>query len=348
MRRFFNSWMVMLLAGACAAERGTEGAECPNDNNCIAPLRCIQNVCTLVADSGDAGPGDTGPVDTGVVDAGPRDTGVPDTGVPPNYVETIAGGTLNAAPAAAGLGYAALGGRAFMVREETGYTNVLVSANGLTAATEYTAHIHAKACADEVGGGHYKLDPEVAEVIESNELWVTFTTDAEGAGVGTLRLQHYAREDAKAVVIHQPGTGEKIVCGDLSPNADLTANGSFAELPAGSGTGITGTVSLRRYSGGTAVTAEIAGNLVSDATYPTHVHAKRCADEAGGGHYKIDPNNAETVEANEIWPNITTNPAGTSGSGSASSPHIARYDAWSMVVHDPVSGDRLACADLSF
>lgn len=81
------------VAPACsggdpAVEPGRVGWPCPNDNNCIAPLRCIEGACAAVVDEVDAGPPpdagtppDAGqPDDAGAPDA-EIDAGVPDTGV---------------------------------------------------------------------------------------------------------------------------------------------------------------------------------------------------------------------------------------------------------------------------
>jgi len=79
-----------LAASGCSGgdpvvEPGRVGWPCPNDNNCIAPLRCIEGACAEAPPIEDAGPPDAGPVDTGVIpdagipDAAP-DAGEPDTG----------------------------------------------------------------------------------------------------------------------------------------------------------------------------------------------------------------------------------------------------------------------------
>jgi hypothetical protein len=52
------------------------------------------------------------------------------------------------------------------------------------------------------------------------------------------------------------------------------------------------------------------------------------------------------VEANELWPNAL--PMGMMAMGRAETNHIARYDAWSMVVHDPETGNKMLCADLKW
>ncbi|MCA9549679.1 MAG: hypothetical protein KC933_06565 [Myxococcales bacterium] len=84
------------MAGSPPAQPGREGWPCPDDNNCIAPLACVEGFCGegvrdagvlpvdagLIADAGDP-PDVGGPVDTGVEDAGdPPDTGIPVCDIP--------------------------------------------------------------------------------------------------------------------------------------------------------------------------------------------------------------------------------------------------------------------------
>lgn len=323
---------------------GTLGATCPNDRNCIRPLRCIGGTCQMPVDDGmnDAG--------AEVEDAGnnpPPDAGEPDAGEqPPEYEDAFGAGTFTVTAQGMTLGYDQLAGRAGIIREETGYTNILVFVSGLNPDAEYGAHVHAQRCNVDEGGPHYQIDETVMDVMEENEMWPTVRTNADGDGTGYVRVDHYARDNAYSVVIHETGTPDRIACADLTPNADVTASGTLYELPAGSGSGITGTASLRRYSGGTVAKVDLAGTLQAGATYPAHVHAQRCDDGEGGGHYKIDTTIADPDEANEIWPAATVGAAGDTATGEAQTPHIARYEAWSIVVHDPDTGDKLLCADL--
>ncbi|MEQ9499073.1 MAG: c-type cytochrome domain-containing protein [Deltaproteobacteria bacterium] len=82
---------IALALGACSGvEPGTEGADCPNDNNCRPGLFCDDGTCALrPRDAGVVAPRDggfrdagrdAGPRDAGPRDAGPRDAGCP---VPP-------------------------------------------------------------------------------------------------------------------------------------------------------------------------------------------------------------------------------------------------------------------------
>lgn len=82
---------IILAIGATVAAckgpaPGTLGASCPNDNNCLRPLKCINNECSEAPDAG-VMPIDTGvviPPDTGVIDTGPEDVGPEDAGLPPD------------------------------------------------------------------------------------------------------------------------------------------------------------------------------------------------------------------------------------------------------------------------
>ena len=338
-----NSLLVGGLIAGCSdaqlASPGSLGAPCPNDNNCLRPLVCVGGICSdpgVQPDAGDAP--DAGPMtpDTGPVDAGP-----------PAYMDAVSAGPAQVTADGMMLGFM-VGGRAAMVREASGYTDVMVRVSGLTPGTTFSTHVHAKACTDEQGGPHYKIDENVVDPVRENEIWPDVVADALGDGVGRVRVSHYARVDAQSVIIHEPAEARRIVCFDLQPNAEVQATGTFAELPAGAGMNIVGSATLVRRPSGTTATVMVTGTFQPDATYPAHIHARACDDEQGGPHYKIDTAVMDALEENEIWPSATASPDGTSAMGSVTVSHIARFDAVSVVLHDPVSGDRLACATFTF
>lgn len=127
--------------------------------------------------------------------------------------------------------------------------------------------------------------------------------------------------------------------------APVVLAGRFNPL-AGYEAGVSGRALLVRGPTETRVSVQVNG-LVAGTTYPAHVHEWPCSAQSGGAHYKIDPAVAGTVEENEIWPVVGV---GESGSGRAEVvvPHVARGDALSVVVHDPLAdGAKLACADLT-
>ena len=93
----------------------------------------------------------------------------------------------------------------------------------------------------------------------------------------------------------------------------------------------------------TLVWTQVLG-LDADATYGSHVHDLPYSF-GGGGHYKIDPNEPETVEENELWPTLVTGADGIGYGYDETLEHTARPEAQSIVVHDH-DGQRLAIADL--
>ena len=108
----------------------------------------------------------------------------------------------------------------------------------------------------------------------------------------------------------------------------------------------------------TTATVNIAG-LDPNLVYGSHLHNGTCAS-LGGGHYQNVPG-AGAVPPNELWLSSTADPAGSLvpnnggvAHGQGSSPWAARIDspapatnARSIIVHQPGSGARIACADLA-
>lgn len=76
------------------------------------------------------------------------------------------------------------------------------------------------------------------------------------------------------------------------------------------------------------------------------LHARDCSTGDGGGHYEIDPAVEGAVEDNELWLSVSTDASGV-GTAEVASPHLARAEAQSVVIHDnDEAGTRLACFDL--
>jgi hypothetical protein len=123
--------------------------------------------------------------------------------------------------------------------------------------------------------------------------------------------------------------------------------GSFAPLPAYDDLEISGQALLVRTGDEeTKVSVQVIG-LLEDTEYPVHVHNLPC-EFLAGTHYKIDPAETGTVEANEVWPMFETDGAGV-GMAEVTVDHWLRGDAMAVVVHDPeVDGNpKMACADLT-
>jgi len=254
-------------------------------------------------------------------------------------------------------------GRMMMVRDSlTGSTESFIHAIGLPAAQPGTVHVHDLPCSVNGGGGHYKLDYAEAGVVASNEIWpIIPVTDALGIGSGYARVnKHYARPEAQSMVVHDPITPTtRLGCGLLhSTWGSSIVGGSFAPLAAGAALpNARGSAAIARLGtdGLTVVRASIAG-LAPGTTYNAHVHNRPCAaPDFGGAHYLQNPDVIETVATanNEIWMQFNTTPAvnGTGGGYAITRvqvPHVARNDAVSIVIHDPVTpATRLFCVDLT-
>ncbi|MGF2208902.1 superoxide dismutase family protein [Streptomyces albidoflavus] len=103
-------------------------------------------------------------------------------------------------------------------------TTVVAEVRGLRPGRAYGAHVHTGVCgADpQAAKGHYqhKVDPvqpstDPAYVNPYNEVWLDFTTDAEGAGRAVARHSWGFRPgQAASVVIHdqQGGAGARLGC----------------------------------------------------------------------------------------------------------------------------------------
>jgi len=197
------------------------------------------------------------------------------------------------------------------------------------------------------GGGHYVIDPE-AEPGEPNEIWPTITTDADGHGFGRIEVDHSARGDAQAIVIHDPGSGTRLLCADLTADdegADVTFTGEFSSFAAAEAVDESagGLAMLTRGAGGTTVTLSMVG-LDPEAVYSSHVHAMPCAVMEADGHYLRDPE-AEAGESNELWPPIVVEADGGALESTLEvEDHTARADAQSIVIHR--DGAKVLCADL--
>lgn len=129
----------------------------------------------------------------------------------------------------------------------------------------------------------------------------------------------------------------------LADSASVT-RGDFAPFAAGADLPITGRAQMVRTADDkTIVTVHLEG-LDGNTTYPAHVHAAACDFNTADGHYKFDAG-GDPVPPNEIWPGFTTNDTGV-GNGKATAQATAGESAVSVVVHDPITKAKIACADL--
>lgn len=135
----------------------------------------------------------------------------------------------------------------------------------------------------------------------------------------------------------------------------VSLHGVFSETSAGSSSGydVHGSAKMTIGPSGTVVRVNVSG-LDPDKVYGSHLHNGTCAS-GGGGHYQ-DVEGGAVVPPNELWLNsgrfgLVPNPGGVAhGAGAAvwqARVTSTATNARSVVVHEPGTGTRIACADLS-
>jgi Cu-Zn family superoxide dismutase len=97
-----------------------------------------------------------------------------------------------------------------------GQTTVELKVSGLLPNTKYGSHVHTKPCGAKPAdsGPHYQnekdpvspsVDPKYANA--QNEIWLDFTTDAQGAATGTATVKwEFRKGEANAVIVHAAHT----------------------------------------------------------------------------------------------------------------------------------------------
>ncbi|MER2092325.1 MAG: hypothetical protein ABS918_06230 [Saccharopolyspora rectivirgula] len=105
--------------------------------------------------------------------------------------------------------------------------------------------------------------------------------------------------------------------------------------------GTAGTAWLALHDGGTTVTVRMTG-LQPGEQYVSHLHAQSCAQDAGGPHFKFDPQGPEEPP-NEVHLGFTADERGEGGTtvNNDRSADAAK----SIVVHQAEGGGKIACAD---
>lgn len=246
-------------------------------------------------------------------------------------------------------------GHAQVVRALDGTSTFEVSVEGLSPGLDYPVHVHALPCEVDNAGGHYKIDPTVPDTQEANEIWPVFTTDENGNGRGSVTANHLARMDAQSIVVHDPEMANaKMACANLwVPPLEMTElhrSGDMAPFAAAEAIdqNIAGTARMVTSAAGSTVTLSLQG-LDPAEEYRAHVHALPCEVNDAGGHYKLDPTVVDTVDTNELWPDVTVEADG-SVETEITSPHEARGDAQSVVIHrvfPDATTPKVACANLA-
>ncbi|MCH2170709.1 hypothetical protein MK489_07980 [Myxococcota bacterium] len=242
-----------------------------------------------------------------------------------------------------------------------GKTIVLAAVTGLDPIEEYRSHVHNLPCDVDDAGPHYKIDPTEPGTIEDNEMWLTIAPDAVGDAYFKASFDTIARPDAQSIVIHRCADSScsskpKIACANLSkvgPEIPLVESGQ-ATAPFSAGADEFAAVKARsvefstKTNGKTKIRIKWEGlpSNYKGEEYPSHVHNLPCSVQNGGGHYKIDPEISGAIENNEMWLNFKQ--SGSKKTVSKTFNTTPRADAQSIVLHRPVTAERIACIDLDF
>ena len=231
-------------------------------------------------------------------------TATPRSGTAPLDValstEVSTGGQVKAF--AAGLAsYPDLTGTAQLVRRR-GQTYASLDVTGLKPNASHQVHVHEQACTSADGGAHFRFD-ETRPFAEVNEIWLPFTSDAQGRS-GLVEVTQPQRAGAKAVslVVHDPDNpARRIGCVDFAPSiADLAYDWDF-----GDGTTGTGADPDHTYTGPGRYTARVTVSTGHAGHGPGHGH--------GGHSVTATTEVVVAAPADSVAPQtrITRGPSGT-------------------------------------
>ena len=112
-------------------------------------------------------------------------------------------------------GYGAAEGFTIMVREDNS-TNITTQFKGLQNNISYPLHVHVLSC-DKGAGGHYKIDSTISTSVETNEIWLNFSSDNNGIGGINTDRNFVTTSDAASIIVHDPVSKAKLLCIDLLP-----------------------------------------------------------------------------------------------------------------------------------
>jgi Cu/Zn superoxide dismutase len=134
-------------------------------------------------------------------------------------------------------------------------------------------------------------------------------------------------------------------CIDLTTKILMFRSGSFK--PTEAGVALYGTLAgraiLETSKEGATTASVVMTGLKASTTYSNHVHNGTCAN-AGGDHYLHEISGSDNA-VNGMFPVFTTDAAGRVRY-TLTANKIVRPDARSIVIHEPGTGVKIACADL--
>ncbi|MGW4881883.1 superoxide dismutase family protein [Streptomyces sp. NPDC004262] len=105
-------------------------------------------------------------------------------------------------------------GTAWLAQGEKG-TTVTVKLTGLKPGASYMAHLHAKHCSVDNGGGHFQFE-KGGSTMPPNEVHLAFKADKMGMGMTTVSNDRKTGTGAVALVIHPSAElDNRIACADF-------------------------------------------------------------------------------------------------------------------------------------
>lgn len=236
-------------------------------------------------------------------------------------------------------------GAGYVSANDNGRSIIEINTNGWP--TEGTLKATANKSTCEETPAHYLQDTTGAD-IASNGLWLQSTESRDNLSVTAWasNLFKVRLNEIKSIEYTDLGTAFDTGCTNLTTKILMFRSGNFK--PTDNGVALYGTLSGRAIletskEGVTMATIAMKG-LKANATYSNHVHNDTCAN-AGGGHYLHEIGGADNA-INGIFPVFTTDSSGQVRY-TLSVNKIVRPDARSIVIHEPGSGAKIACADLN-
>jgi hypothetical protein len=180
----------------------------------------------------------------------------------------------------------------------------------------------------------------------NNSLWPQGDGDGAEIGFWASNLFKVRLDEIKSLTIDLPTAPYLYMnCIDLDTKILMFRSGSFK--PTDTGIALYGTLSgraiLETSKEGVTTASVVMSGLKANTTYSNHVHNGLCAN-AGGDHYLHEIHGSDNA-VNGMFPVFTTDANGQVRY-TLSANKIVRPDARSIVIHEPGTGVKIACADL--
>jgi hypothetical protein len=156
-------------------------------------------------------------------------------------------------------------------------------------------------------------------------------------------------------IINQDHTGSDMLCVDLARTAQGTFSGVLAFLSTYTTTFTLTNAAVAMWKPELATAVTFSGVGFTDGTYPAHVHADTCANDAGAHFCGTGAGTGcgTPSAVNEVWPEVTCT-SGVCTGMSWNDFGIPATGTFSIVVHDAVADtgtaaqEKMLCADMVY